>query len=318
MLGRARLFKKPVGVKIYQLAMNSNHVHDEQAWAVAMSLTTTAGTLEPYLYDFTMDGRSVALLDTPGFDDTYRTDAEVLQGVADFLSATYKSNIRLSGMVYLQRISDPRMTHGGRANLVMFRALCGDDPLRKVVLATTFWGEMINTDKALQHEEELKTNPDYWGDMLSKKATMTRFHDTQESARNILRGLMENEEKISLQIQQEMIDQNLDLAQTTAGEFLNKELNAMAEKYERDLERYKQEMRAALAAHDVELREIKEDQARRTQSILQAMQDQKEVLNARRRDEIRVRDMQFNARLRQFKEQEVSQPIPLPNGEFFI
>ena len=283
-----------------------------KAWAVTVSLTTRAGTLEPYLYDFTLDGRSVALLDTPGFDDTYRTDAEVLQGIADFLSATYKSNLKLSGIVYLQRITDPRMTHGGRANLVMFRALCGDDPLRKVVLATTFWGEMVNTTKALQHEEELKTNSDYWGDMLSRKATMARFHDTQESALNILRGLMEKEEKISLQIQQEMIDQDLDLSQTTAGEFLNKELNAMAEKYQRDLERYKQEMDAALAAHDVELREIKEDQARKTQGILEAMENQKEVLNARRRDEIRMRDMQFRARLRQLKEQEVSQPTSFP------
>lgn len=283
-----------------------------------MSLTVTAGTLEPYLYGFTLDGRSVALLDTPGFDDTYRTDAEVLQGIADFLSATYKSNLRLSGIVYLQRITDPRMTHGGRANLVMFRALCGDEPLRKVVLATTFWGQMVNREKALQHEEELRTNPDYWGDMLSKEAKMVRFDDTQESALSILRGLMEKEEKISLQIQQEMIDQDLDLSQTTAGEFLNKELNAMAEKYQRDLERYKQEMEAALAAHDVELREIKEEQARKTESILQAMQNQREVLNSRRRDEIRMRDMQFQARLRQLKEQEVSQPTCVPPPPFFF
>jgi hypothetical protein len=273
------------------------------------------GTSEPYLYDFTMDGRPVALLDTPGFDDTYRTDAEVLEGVADFLSATYKNNVRLSGIVYLQRITDPRMTHGGRGNLIIFRALCGDDPLRKVVLATTFWSEMVNKERALEHEEELRTNPDYWGDMLSKKATMTRFDDTQESALKILRSLLVKEEKISLKIQQEMIDQDLDLSQTTAGEFLNKELKAMAEKYERDLERYKQEMQAALAAHDVELREIKEVQARETQRILQAMQNQREVLNARRRDEIRARDMQFRASLQRLKEQEVSSPISPPAQE---
>ena len=265
------------------------------------------GTAQPSLYEFSFDGRSAALLDTPGFDDTYKTDAEVLQGVADVLAATYKNHMKLSGIVYLQRITDPRLTHGGRANLAMFRALCGDDPLRKVVLATTFWGEINNMDRAKDHEEELRTTPEYWGSMLSSKATMTRFHDTQESALNILRGLLKNEERISLKIQQEMVDQNLDLARTTAGETLDKELSAMAERYARDLEDHKRQMNKALEARDLELEEIKGDQVRRTEELLQKMQNQREVLNARRRDDIRDRDMQFEARLRKIlHEQEVS------------
>lgn len=246
------------------------------------------------------------MLDTPGFDDTYKTDAEVLKSVADFLAATYKKKIKLSGIVYLQRITDPRMTHGGRANLAMFRALCGDDPLRKVVLATTFWGEAMNIERAMEKEQELKATPDYWGDMLAKKATMTRFHDTQESALNILRDLMTNEEKLSLTIQREMVDENKDLAETTAGETLEMQLSVLAEKYAKDLERHKEEMQAALAAHDVELQEIKQEQTQRTEDLLHHMQNQRESLNARRRDELRERDMQFDTRLRKImKEHEV-------------
>ena len=268
-------------------------------------LISIPGTEEPHLYDFSFDGRPAALLDTPGFDDTYKTDAEVLESVADFLASTYQNQIRLSGIVYLQRIIDPRMTHGGRANLAMFRALCGDDPLRKVVLATTFWGEVKNLAKAKVHEEELSTNKNYWGDMISKKATMTRFHDTQESALKILRGLLEIEEQISLKIQQEMVDQKLNLANTSAGETLGRELNAMAERYAKDLERHKLEMNAALKARDVELQEVKEEQARKTEELLQVMYNQKEVLNARRRDEVRIRDMEFDARLRKMLHEQV-------------
>jgi hypothetical protein len=270
------------------------------------------GTAEPFLYGFTLDGNPVALLDTPGFDDTYKTDADVLKTVADFLAHTYKKNIRLSGIIYLQRITDPRITHGGRANLALFRALCGDDPLRKVVLATTFWGEMNNLDRARQHEEELKTNPEYWGDMLTKKATMTRFHDTQESAFQILRGLMQNEEKISLKIQTEMVDYKLDLDKTTAGESLNQELTRMAAKYAKDLDRHKEEVKAALMARDLELQEIKADQVRKTKELLHKMQNQKETLNARRRDELRMQDMKFDAHFQRLvKEQEVPAPPPL-------
>ena len=179
--------------------------------------------------------------------------------------------------------------------------------MRKVVLATTFWGEMKNIDKGYDHEEELRATPDYWGDMLDKKATMTRFHDTKESALNILHALLKDEEEVSLKIQQEMVDHNLELAKTSAGETLEGELSAMAERYARDLEKHKQDMDVALKARDLELQEVKESQARKTEELLNAMQNQREVLNARKRDDIRVRDMQFDARMRRMlHEQEVS------------
>ena len=35
---------------------------------------------------FTLDGRKVLLVDTPGFDDTSKSDAEVLEMIAAFLA----------------------------------------------------------------------------------------------------------------------------------------------------------------------------------------------------------------------------------------
>ena len=37
---------------------------------------------------FLLDGKTVTLVDTPGFDDTVKTEAEILRLIADFLSAT--------------------------------------------------------------------------------------------------------------------------------------------------------------------------------------------------------------------------------------
>ena len=54
---------------------------------VGMSLESC--TDEVQLADkFTMDGRRVALIDTPGFDDTTKSDTDVLKMIADFLATT--------------------------------------------------------------------------------------------------------------------------------------------------------------------------------------------------------------------------------------
>ena len=36
--------------------------------------------------EFTLDGRKVVLIDTPGFDDTSRNDMDVLKMIATFLA----------------------------------------------------------------------------------------------------------------------------------------------------------------------------------------------------------------------------------------
>ena len=36
--------------------------------------------------EFVLDGRRVVLVDTPGFDDTHRSDADVLKSIAAFLA----------------------------------------------------------------------------------------------------------------------------------------------------------------------------------------------------------------------------------------
>ena len=48
------------------------------------SCTSEVQVASPFL----LDGRMVTLIDTPGFDDTVKTEAEILRLIADFLAAT--------------------------------------------------------------------------------------------------------------------------------------------------------------------------------------------------------------------------------------
>ncbi|KAF2180593.1 hypothetical protein K469DRAFT_794310, partial [Zopfia rhizophila CBS 207.26] len=56
----------------------------------------------------------------------------------------------------------------------MFRQLCGKEPLRNMILATTFWSEVARQD-ALGREEQVKTAPGFWGDMLESGSTMKQI-----------------------------------------------------------------------------------------------------------------------------------------------
>jgi len=38
--------------------------------------------------EFKLDGRRVALIDTPGFDDTTKSDTDILRNIATFLATT--------------------------------------------------------------------------------------------------------------------------------------------------------------------------------------------------------------------------------------
>lgn len=99
------------------------------------------------------------MVDTPGFDDTFKPDAEILQLLADRLNEAYEDGIKLSGIVHLHRIMDTRV--GGKAlkDMRMFRKLCGDDNLKSVALATTFWGAPeVELPLAEMREAELKSD----------------------------------------------------------------------------------------------------------------------------------------------------------------
>ena len=91
------------------------------------------------LYTFKYNKNTVHLIDTPGFDDTTLSDTDVLKAVAQCFHETYSSEIQLNGIIYIHRISDPRMTGNALKNLSVFRKICGDKSLECVVLATTMW-----------------------------------------------------------------------------------------------------------------------------------------------------------------------------------
>lgn len=96
----------------------------------------------------------------------------------------------------------------------MFRKLCGEDVLKNVILATTFW-EGVDPAVGASRENELRANADFWGGMLAKGAKMARLTRSKDSALALLDRISTNE-KVVLGAQDEMVNQGHSVQETSA------------------------------------------------------------------------------------------------------
>ncbi|KAG0641238.1 P-loop containing nucleoside triphosphate hydrolase protein [Tuber brumale] len=210
-------------------------------------------TREVQSYSFEFEGVKVTLVDTPGFNDTNRSDTEVLRAIADWTSTTYREKRLLSGIIYLHPITQARMGGSALKNLRMFQSLCGQKFLKNVFLTTTQWSN-ADPEEGGVRENSLR-NGDFWGGLIEKGATMQRFHGTRESGLELIRKLMPNERK-PLDIQIQIVNQHMTLLETGAGKCINEELIALEKKKKEEIESLERELQEAIKARDNEVGEI--------------------------------------------------------------
>jgi hypothetical protein len=199
-------------------------------------------------------GKSVVhLIDTPGFDDTYRSDSDVLKDLAYWLSISYKEkNIKLTGIVYLHRITDVRMSGNAFKNLRTFKKMCGNQSMSSVVLATTMWSG-VTPDEGAIRETDLRDTAEFWGDMLKEGSAMYRHTNDIHSALNIITHLINRKTTTVLGLQKEMVDLKRALDDTEAGREVEGEMIKQRQMFERKLKGAQEEMAEALAKNDKKL-----------------------------------------------------------------
>ncbi|KAF5384897.1 hypothetical protein D9615_001483 [Tricholomella constricta] len=156
-------------------------------------------------------GRNVIFVDTPGFDDTERTDFQVLELIATWMKET-QEHITLTGLLFFHRITDSRMRGTPLRNLTMFEALCGKDALENVVLTTTRWDEVQESTGAPREEQILN---DFWKPLMGKECKTARFNNTHTSAWNVIDLFNINSPHVLL-IQKEMVVDQKDIKATAA------------------------------------------------------------------------------------------------------
>ncbi|KAI6042170.1 hypothetical protein EDC04DRAFT_3058955, partial [Pisolithus marmoratus] len=172
--------------------------------------------IRPFRYPHSDGIRNIVLVDMPGFDDTFMTDTQILRQIAYWLEKTYKKNMKLSGMLYLHRISDNRVSGTPSRNYGMFKELCGKENFKNVILVTTMWDE-VTEEVGSAREKELQS--DFWRSMITLGSSVHRFDGTMESAWKIIDSLSVAPpvQRRPLQIQRDMVDEHVPLHRTAAG-----------------------------------------------------------------------------------------------------
>lgn len=239
-------------------------------------------------HTFISNGYQITLIDTPGFNDTYKSETEILKEIASYLADKYKNKRKLSGIIYLHAF-ERRMTGSSLRNLKMFHELCGEDPLENVILATTGWTDAERAGtlaKAEEHEKSLSSNRAFWKGMLDSGAKLDRFMDTRESALSMIMKFADRE-TIPLQIQRELVDQEKLLIDTSAGNAVNEDLKPLEAVYKTEIEKIQKEMTEAREAQDHKVEEALAEAQEVFEKQLGGLRDQQDKLRYERRSDNR-------------------------------
>ena len=135
------------------------------------------------------------------------------------------------------------------------------------------------------HEEELRETPDFWGNMVKNGSRVMRLHkNNRVSAMAIIQALLEVEGTATLAIQEEMVDQNKDLHETSAGLALSNILEEKRAKLMNDLAGLAKDLAEARKAQNKrskstreEISVLKEDEKKKNDQIASLEKQQAEL-----------------------------------------
>jgi hypothetical protein len=182
------------------------------------------------------NGYKILLVDSPGFDSGVKPDISLLEEFVQFLKKMALDGITLSGILYLHRITDIRMSGSAMRNMDLLRVLCGDHFLDHVTLVTTMW-DSVHDRVGQDREQELQST--FWRETLVKGAAYNRHYGNQETADNIINRYLDDRlvrTGVKSSIEQEAVDSHRPLQETDAGQFALEELRQNIQAYEKKLQ----------------------------------------------------------------------------------
>ncbi|KAI0342625.1 P-loop containing nucleoside triphosphate hydrolase protein [Trametopsis cervina] len=264
---------------------------------------------------FALSNRTVTLLDTPGFDDTTRSDIDILQTIASHLCSIYERGDRVHGVIYMHRISDFRITGGSRKTLRMIQHICGDEMFPNILLVTSMW-DTVDQARGLAREAELRTDSDCFQPLLSGGARMARYENIPASGKEVVR-LLFNNQPLPLLIQRELVDEGKVLVETRAGRSIVVEQDQLLSREAAELAEVRQALSEAVLEGDARAKvELQEEKRELLRSMAQMEGERARLREQTIRQTVAVRrDLSAAVRQGLEEDQQMAQLVGIVNQQ---
>ncbi|KAG6335700.1 hypothetical protein ID866_3380 [Astraeus odoratus] len=171
---------------------------------------------------------NVVLVDTPNFG-TGKSASQTLEIISKKIC---RKEVLPASILYFHRITDNRMAGTPLRSLKIFRKLCGNNDLARIMsqinLVTTMWDE-VDEEVGKERLEELERK--YWSTFIARGSTTFRHQNTPESARKLLQAVIcKSVPQRHLHLQLEIAILKKDLEESNEGQELCNNLEQLAEK----------------------------------------------------------------------------------------
>jgi hypothetical protein len=182
----------------------------------------------------------------------------------------------------MHRISDKRFSGIAGRNFRIFRELCGEASLKNVMLVTNMWDE-VSAEVGESRERELASN--FLKPALDKGAQMVRNINTEQSAHDVIRRIMNNH-PVVLQIQSELVDQHKDISNTASAGAINAELEEEKRRHEAEVRKAQEEKERIMREKEEEARRKREEEMRRQEEEIRRVKEEQERQAFQRRQDM--------------------------------
>ena len=112
---------------------------------------------------------------------------DLLQYSRASISSSFAKKKKITGVLYLHKITDNRMTQPPLQRYKMFERLFGEEFHTRVLLATTMWGILLNQDVGEKRHEKLRGQ---WSEMIDKGSDIVSHDGEKESAWSVIEKLL--------------------------------------------------------------------------------------------------------------------------------
>ena len=126
-------------------------------------------------------------------------------------------------------------------NFRVFEQLCGKNAFKNVILITTMWDDV---DKETGDAREVELKKIHWKPMIDRGSSTGRFEGTRDSAFRLIAPLLdEANTRNALLLQKELVDLDMTLSETRAGQKLRSEIKQLVKQHQDFLQEIREELK---------------------------------------------------------------------------